>query len=148
MFSRTAAVASALSIARTSSGGQSAAPQMRRDPQGGIGAIQVLLITKGESLDRENFFLMFDSFGKEITWTHVEHPAADVFFDPALAAPYDLFVFWDKAGKGPRPDPASPTPNFEPSPALKNGMKKLLQKGKGMLFLHQLVRGRWRNITR
>ena len=138
MVSRTAAMASMLPAMSA----LAAAAQPRRDPQNGVGPIQVMLITKGESFDRENFFLMFDSFGKEITWTHVEHPAADVFFDPVLAAPYDIFVFWDKTGKGPRPDPASPTPNLEPSPALKAGLKALLQKGKGMLFLHPSI-GSW-----
>src|SRR5271166_1220807 len=41
---------------------------------GGSGPIRVLLITKFHPFTREPFFQMFDSFGADITWTHVEQP--------------------------------------------------------------------------
>jgi uncharacterized protein len=123
---------------------QTAAPRLPRNVQGGAGPIQVMLITKGHPFDREPFYLMFDSFGKEITWTHVEYPAAEVFFDPVRAERYDVLVFYDMYGKGPKPGATSPseTINLEPSPAVKKGMKALLRRGKGMLFFHHAV-GSW-----
>ncbi len=38
--------------------------------QWGGGPIKVAIVTKGHNFDREPFFAMFDSFGKEITYTH------------------------------------------------------------------------------
>ena len=54
-------------------------------PQGGQGKIRVLFISAYHAFDRENLFRCLDRMGTEITWTHVEHPAAEHFFDPALA---------------------------------------------------------------
>ncbi len=125
-------------------GAQGGPPRGPRFTPGGTGPIKVMLVTRGHAFDRENFFAMFDTFGKEITWIHVEYPAAEVFFDPAQAAPYDVFVFYDMYGKGPKPGSTNPndTINLEPSPALKKGMKALMQKGKGMVFLHHAI-GSW-----
>ena len=44
-------------------------------PQGGRGPIKVMVVTKGHTYDREPFFQMWDSWGSDITWSHVEHPA-------------------------------------------------------------------------
>jgi uncharacterized protein len=147
MLSRTVTAASMLPVVSSLTGrldAQNAPPRAPRTVQGGAGPIQVMLITKGHAFDRENFFLMFDSFGKEITWTHVEYPAAEVFFDPVRAAPYDVLVFYDMYGKGPKPGAASAseTVNLEPSPAVNKGMKALLQKGKGLVFFHHAI-GSW-----
>ncbi len=119
-------------------------PRVPRDVQGGAGPIKVLLITGGHAFTREPFYATFDSFGKEITWTHVEHPAAQVFFDPKYAAPYDVFVLFDLIGRGRKvgPDGTEQTIDVEPSPALKKGMKALLQTGKGMVIFHHAV-GSW-----
>lgn len=127
---------------------QNAAPPrpVRRPTQGGTGPVQVLLITKGHPFDREGFFQLFDELGKEITWTHVEQPAAQVFFDPVRAEPYDAFVLYDMAGKAfsSKPDGSMEMTNLEPSVALKKGMRALLEKGKGMVFLHHAM-GSWVN---
>lgn len=117
-------------------------------PQGGTGPVKVLVITKGHAFDpRERFFAMFDSMGSDITWTHVEHPAADQLMTPKYGSAYDAFVFYDLGGPG---GPAT-TPDGKkvdgflasnnrvypnPSPELKEGFKNLLRQGKGMVFLH------------
>lgn len=106
---------------------------------GGSGPIRVLLITKFHPFTREPFFQMFDSFGSDITWTHVEQPAAQVFFDPKLSKNYDVFVLYDAfAGRVTRtkPDGTRETIENEPSPELRAGFKAMLQQGKGMVFLH------------
>ena len=46
-------------------------------PQGGRGPLKVLIITRGHEFERQAFFELFDSLGEDITWTHIEHPAAD-----------------------------------------------------------------------
>ncbi len=58
---------------------------------------EILLITKGHPFPRDAFFEMFDAL-PGVKWTHVEQPAAQVFFDPKLAKPYDAFVLYDMPG--------------------------------------------------
>src|SRR4051794_41158088 len=79
-------------VASTALSGQAGAPAGQGAPaapagrgggpprlaQGGAGPIKVLLITKGHAFERQAFFELFDSLGDTITWTHIEHPAADV----------------------------------------------------------------------
>ena len=115
-----------------------------RMPQGGRGPIKVLLITKGHEFEREPFFQMFDAIGNDITYTHVEHPAAQKFMEPAMAKDYDVFVYYDLAGPGVRT--AKPDGTFErvyppPSPELKKNFEALVKQGKGMVFLHHASAG-------
>lgn len=105
---------------------------------GGSGPIQVLLVTKGHSFDRAPFFEMFDNMGETITWTHVEHPAAQVFFDPEYAEPYDVFVYYDMAGRGPR-DADGNREDIVPSSELQENFASLLRQGKGMVFFHHSI---------
>lgn len=115
------------------------APQaqaQRRVVQGGNGPIKVLLITKGHGYDRHNFFAMFDALGDQITWTHVEQPAAQAFWDADMAADYDVFVNFDAMGRTPMKR-ANGTTYFEkPSRAAQDGFRDLLRSGKGMVFFH------------
>jgi type 1 glutamine amidotransferase len=118
-------------------------------PQGGAGRIQVLLMTKGHAFNpKDAFFGMFDSFGKEITYTHVEEPAAQVFLDPKLAAPYDVIVTYAMPGRERqfKDDGTSANALVDPSPQLRAGMRALLQSGKGIVFFHHALAGwvhRW-----
>ena len=65
----------------------------------GTKPLDVLLASKGHAFQREPFFQMFDSFGAEgIQYTHVEQPAAQRFFSPELAAPYDVIVDYSMPG--------------------------------------------------
>lgn len=56
----------------------------------------ILLVTKGHPFERDAFFNIFDSI--DVNWTHVEQPAARVFFSPELAAGYDALVMYDMPG--------------------------------------------------
>src|ERR1700742_2735124 len=89
-----AAAASALPLLAnaqvTQAGGPTFMPinsrSLDNDPtQGGLGPIRVLFISSYHPFDRGNLFLILDSLGKDITWCHIEHPAAEQFFDPAIA---------------------------------------------------------------
>jgi type 1 glutamine amidotransferase len=120
-------------------------------PQGGRGPIKVMVVTKGHTYDREPFFQMWDSWGSDITWSHVEHPAADVMLSPKYSKLFDVYAFFDigGAGIGParqgQPAPVVPPGSFKtannrfyppPSEQLKTEFPKLLREGKGFVFLH------------
>jgi type 1 glutamine amidotransferase len=121
-------------------------------PQGGRGPVKVLIITRGHEFERQQFFEMFDALGEDITWTHVEHPAADVMMSPQYAKPYDVLAFYDLGGPGAStqgrngaPAPTIPpgavtTSNNrfypQPSPELKKNFEALVKEGKGLVFLH------------
>jgi type 1 glutamine amidotransferase len=101
--------------------------------------VNVLLATKGHPFIREAFFSMFDSFLKDgITWTHVEQPAAQLFYQPTNAAPYDVIVDYSMPGVGfgrKAGDPAPPVPE-----ELKKGMVELMNEGThGFVFIHHNI---------
>jgi type 1 glutamine amidotransferase len=100
--------------------------------QGGEGKTRVLLVSGGHGFERDLFFEMFDSFGADITYTHVEQPAAYALFDPARAAKYDVFVMYEWA-VGPA------------SAELKKNLPALLRQGKGVVFLHHALASFGRN---
>ena len=93
---------------RARSAGAPAAPALARGgrggggnvPQGGRGPIKVMVVTKGHTYDREPFFQMWDSWGSDITWSHVEHPAADVMLSPKYSKLFDVYAFFDLGGPG------------------------------------------------
>ena len=62
-----------------------AGPARQRVVQGGSGPIRMLLITKAHPYEREPYYQMFDSMGADITWMHVDHPAAEAFMTPKYA---------------------------------------------------------------
>lgn len=66
--------------------------------QWGSGPIKVAIVTKGHNFDRDGFFNFWDALGQDITWTHLQHPAALEFFDPAIADTFDVYAFFDAPG--------------------------------------------------
>jgi uncharacterized protein len=127
-------------------GGGAAAAQPARGPapmaQGGSGPIKVLFITKFHPFDRDNYYLMLDALGKEITWTHVENPAAEAFYDPKNAAKFDVFLYFDMAGLRPavmQPDGTRKIVPEVPSAETKANFKLLLQSGKPLVFTHHSI---------
>ena len=116
----------------------------RGAPQGGTGPIRVLFISAYHPFDRENLFVALDSMGQDIRWTHVEHPAAEVFYDPRFAANYDVYLFYDAfAGRTPAPGGNMFAGDFKdavPSAQTQANLKALLQAGnKGFVFFHHSV---------
>jgi type 1 glutamine amidotransferase len=110
--------------------------------QGGTGPVRVLFISSYHPFDRQNLFLMLDSFGHEISWCHIEHPAAERFFDPAIAEDFDVFLFYDAfAGRKQRIPGAPAFRGIDqyavPSPKLQANLKQLLTNGdKAFVMLH------------
>ena len=99
---------------------------------------EILLITKGHPFERDAFFKLFDALAG-VRYTHVEQPAAQVFFAPELAKPYDAFVLYDMPGIRFRGD--APPDYFEPPEALGRHMEALLERGIGLVFLHHAIAG-------
>jgi type 1 glutamine amidotransferase len=109
-------------------------------PQGGAGPIKVMFVTKGHAYDREGLALMLDALGKEISWSHVEHPAVTTFFNPANAGVFDVFLFFDAIGRQRITRPDGTTGFEDPGPAAKKNLQALMQAGtKGMVFLHHSI---------
>ncbi len=96
----------------------------------------ILLVTKGHPFDKNAFFSIFDNIS--VSYTHVEQPAAQLFYSPQTAAPYDAIVAYDMPGIGFGPGgPAYPVPDAE----FQSQFKALLEQGKGMVFLHHAIAG-------
>ena len=134
-------------------GGAPGAPAARgggNPPQGGRVPIKVMVVTKGHTYDREPFFQMWDSWGSDITWSHVEHPAADAMLSPKYSKLFDVYAFFDIGGPGVGSRGGQPPANIPPgafktannryypppSEQLKTEFPKLLREGKGFVFLH------------
>jgi type 1 glutamine amidotransferase len=120
-------------------------------PQGGRGPIKVMVVTKGHAYEREQFFQMWDSWGNDITWSQVEHPAADVMLSPKYSKLFDVYAFFDLGGPGVgsrqgQPPPVVPEGSVKtannrfyppPSEQFKKDFPALLREGgKGFVFLH------------
>ena len=84
-------------------------------------SLKVLIVTGGHGFERDAFFAMFDSF-KDLNYVEVAHPQANDWLAPEKASQYDVFVFYDM--------------NQEITEEQKSMWLDLLNKGKGMLFLH------------
>ncbi len=59
--------------------------------------INALVVTKGHPFQRDPFFSMLEGMSG-ITCTNVEQPAAQAFFTPAMAAPWDAYLLYDMPG--------------------------------------------------
>jgi len=115
----------------------------RGNPQGGAGRIRVLFMSSYHPFDRENLFVTLDSFGQDINWTHVEHPAAEKFYDPRLAADYDVILSYDAfAGRAAPPTGGSRIGGTDtpPSAQTQANLKALMQAGTtGFVFFHHAL---------
>ncbi len=109
--------------------------------------IEALLVTKGHSFEREPFFEMISALRRNsqcgrdaIHWTHVEHPAAQEVLHPDRAARYDVIVFYDMPGvRFTQGDP--PFETYDPSEEFKDAFLSLVERGKGLVFLHHAIGG-------
>ena len=121
-------------------GGNNNAPRVT---QGGTGPIKILVITKTHPFDREPFYQMFDSFGTDITWMHVENPAAEKFLNPKLQSYYNVLVYYDLDGQqaelGRSRRDKGKLIVEPPSAELQKNLQALLTKGQGIVFFHHAL---------
>jgi uncharacterized protein len=117
----------------------------RPPAQGGTGPIKMLLITKAHPYEREPFYQMFDSFGQDVTWMHVDQPAAEALLNPKYSGLYNVAVFYDmdgqqaELGRAVRNETTREITAQPPSADLQKNFQALLQQGKGLFFLHHAV---------
>lgn len=102
-------------------------------------AHKVMVMTKGHPFERDPFANIFDSLAG-LDWTHVEHPAAQVFYNPELAKDYEAFVLYDMPGIFFNPEGGLPN-RPEPSAELKAHFEALTQAGHPILALHHAIAG-------
>lgn len=96
-------------------------------------------MTKGHPFDAPAFFAVFDSM-PGVEWTHVEHPEALELVEPDRASEFDVFVMYDMPGiTFTRADP--PAVFAVPPPGYREAFERLLDDGKGMVFLHHAIAG-------
>lgn len=101
--------------------------------------IRVAVVTKGHPFDAPAFFDVFDS-DEGIEWSHVEHPEALELVEPERAAEFDVFVMYDMPGiEFTRSDP--PVDFLAPPDGYPEKFRALLDRGKGMVFLHHAIAG-------
>ncbi len=99
--------------------------------------LQALVVTKGHPFQRDPFFSMLEGM-PDITCTHVEQPAAQAFFTPEMASPWDAYVLYDMPGIAFGPG----GPRFlDPPTDYVEGFLALLESGHGFVFLHHAIAG-------
>lgn len=99
---------------------------------------EILLVTEGHPYEREPFHAVFDEMAG-VNWTHIEHPVAQMHFDPELTGKYDAYVMYDMPGISFSP-PQSPV-FHEPDWDYKKRFMAMLEAGQGMVFLHHAIAG-------
>ena len=86
--------------------------------------LQVLLITGGHDFDRNAFFQMLNDM-QGMTFTEVKHPEANNYFLGNKTDDFDVILFYDMVQ--------------DISQAQREGFKKLIEKGIGLVFLHHSI---------
>lgn len=105
-------------------------------------SLEVLLVTKGHSFEREPFFRLIDRLSRatSVRWTHVEQPAAQSVLTVEGAAGFDAIVFYDMPGvEFTRRNP--PFSLYEPTEKHRQDFLELARAGKGLVFLHHAIAG-------
>jgi arylsulfatase A len=82
---------------------------------------KILILTGGHDFEREAFFEMFHEM-PGISYTELIHPEANQVYSSSMAEEADALIFYDMVQ--------------EINDSQKAALKNLLQKGKGMVFLH------------
>jgi len=81
----------------------------------------ILIVTGGHDFERDAFFQMFEEM-PGIDYQEVIHPEANRLYDSSLMDDFDVLLFYDMAK--------------EIDDSQKTAFIKLLEQGKGMVFLH------------
>lgn len=101
------------------------------------GKKKVLLVTRGHPFARDAFYNIFES-NQDIEYSAVEHPAAQLMFNPEFAKNFDCYVQYDMPGIEFNRDPNSDgRPRFvEPPQSYKDGVMAMLEAGFPLVIMH------------
>ena len=99
----------------------------------------LLVVTRGHPFERDDFFNMIDSLGFD--WSHIEHPAAQIFFKKENIKKFDAILFYDMPGIN--FEEVSDESKFfiKPPQEYKDDFLERLNEGKGCVFLHHSIAG-------
>ncbi len=96
--------------------------------------LNILLVTRGHPFARDAFYNIFES-NAEIEWSSVEHPAAQLLFNPEAAKNFDCYVMYDMPGI--QFNPTGGPPDFiDPPEFYKAGLMAMLEEGFPLVILH------------
>jgi len=101
--------------------------------------LQCLVAVRGHPFDRTAFDALFQSM-EGISATMVDQPAAALLMTPAAMRDFDVLVLYDMPGLDFTVAKDAPA-YLEPSQALKDGFRALLEAGKGVVALHHALAG-------
>ncbi|MBT4910146.1 MAG: hypothetical protein HON61_01900 [Alphaproteobacteria bacterium] len=101
--------------------------------------INLLVITRGHPFERDPFFEMIDSLGFQ--WSHIEHPAAQNFFEADNIKKYNAILFYDMPGLNFESNPNEESFFVNPSEYFKKNFIDRLSDGIGCVFLHHSLAG-------
>ena len=101
--------------------------------------IQCLVAVRGHPFDRTAFDALFQAMDG-IAATMVDQPAAALLMNPEGMRDFDALVLYDMPGLDFTASEGAPA-YVEPSEALKQGFRALLQEGKGVVALHHALAG-------
>ncbi|MBI1186015.1 MAG: ThuA domain-containing protein [Alphaproteobacteria bacterium] len=100
--------------------------------------LNALVAAKGHPYERDAFMAAFDGLD-DIASTLVEQPAAALLMNPEAMARFDALVLYDMPGLD---FAATGGPAFvEPDASFKDGFRRLLDSGKGVVALHHAIAG-------
>lgn len=99
----------------------------------------LLVITRGHPFERDPFFEMIDSLGFQ--WSHIEHPAAQNFFEADNIKKYNAILFYDMPGLNFESNPNEESFFVNPPEHFKKNFIDRLNDGIGCVFLHHSLAG-------
>jgi len=99
----------------------------------------ILVITRGHPFERDPFFEMIDNLGFQ--WSHVEHPAAQNFFEDNKIQKYSAILFYDMPGLNFEESPDDKSFFVNPPEDFKKNFIDRLSDGIGCVFLHHSLAG-------
>lgn len=116
--------------ARSGQGGQTHFPE--------AGKHNLLVVTRGHAFQRDPFFELFEN-NPHVEWSAVEHPAAQLLFNPEAARHFDCYVLYDMPGiqfvrDGDRKPIFHPPPDF-----YRQGLLAMLEQGTPLVVLHHAI---------
>ena len=99
----------------------------------------LLVVTRGHPFERDDFFNMIDSLGFD--WSHIEHPAAQIFFKKENIKKFDAILFYDMPGINFEEISDESKFFIKPPQEYKDDFLERLNEGKGCVFLHHSIAG-------
>lgn len=100
--------------------------------------LRALVAVQGHPFERDAFAALFEAL-PGISAIFVDQPAAGLLMTPAALRHFDVLVLYDMPGLDFHAPAAQRPAAVPPPPALQDGLRAVLQAGKGVLALHHAI---------